>query len=122
MRRSLLWVVALLALGAQLWVTLAARQVLPYEGAVLAALLVVSAVVTFVRARLRGRRVADTLRPDAQAFAALQDDLLGRSPSGATTNLGAGPVAMQVESHDDPAGDLLRGDLAQGRDVPREGR
>ncbi|GHS87455.1 hypothetical protein AGMMS50218_09350 [Actinomycetota bacterium] len=117
MTRGWWWVVAVVVLAAQVWITVLAPAVLRYEGALIGVAVVVLIGVNFIRSRRRGTRVADTLRPDAAEFIALQDDLLGRVPSSASQPQSAGPVATMFEVHDDPEGDITK-----DRDLRSDGR
>ncbi len=121
MTRGWWWVVAVVALAAQVWITVSAPAVSRYEGALVGVAVVVLIGVNFIRSRRRGTRVADTLRPDAAEFVALQDDLLGRVPSSAGQPQDAGPAATMFEAHDDPEGDITQGhDLCSGGRTDRD--
>jgi hypothetical protein len=99
------WLVGIGAVGllaAQWWMTMYARHLLPLEGLIIGVAVIVLIVVNVVRTRRRGTRVADTLRPDAAEFIALQDDLLGRTTSTAPPPHSSGPVAAQTHQSRDP--------------------
>ena len=77
-KRWIGWTVSVTVI-AGVWVVLMfAPQLSQWVGLVWAIGLPVGGIVTFVRARRRGVRVAETLRPYGPDFVTLQDDLLGR--------------------------------------------
>lgn len=84
-KRWIGWTAAVTVI-AVLWVVLMfAPQLSQWFGLVWAIGLPLAGIVTFVRARRRGKRVAETLRPYGPDFITLQDDLLGRPHTAGVT-------------------------------------
>jgi hypothetical protein len=77
-KRRIGWTVSVAVIAGVWMVIMFAPQLMQWVGLVWAIGLPVAGIVTFVRARGRGKRVAETLRPYGPDFITLQDDLLGR--------------------------------------------
>lgn len=104
MKRWIGWTAAVAALVV-MWVALMfAPHLMKWVGLAWAIGLPVAGGVTFLLARRRNKRVAETLRPYGQDFIALQDDFLGRPHTAGTTWPDDSPTPTLVEDPRPDAG------------------
>jgi hypothetical protein len=103
------WVVGVVVALVQCWVTIDARQILPYEGGALGVLVLVAVGVGIVRRRWRRGSRPGARPPVADGLTGLHDAMLVRLPVRDDAPIDTGPTATAVESHDDPLGDLTAG-------------